>query len=298
MAKSMVTIKSYKMITQDQIKKASKFLGLHNEKEILLLLNSWDPGSSKLIEALGFKAIGTTSMGISASLGYPDCQAIPFDEMVAAIKRIVEKVNLPVTADIEGGYGKNIDEIVESTKQVLFTGIVGINIEDSYDLNPKLVDVIEFCERISAIRDMANSYGIHLVINARTDVFITSSDRNDEMMKEAIVRGNKYKEAGADCIFVPDVWQRDEIEVLVNEIETPINILSNPTNGTGFPPSISELEEIGVARLSLGSSLMKSTFASVKKIGEEIIENGTYELLSKHLQPIPETLIAYQMATR
>ncbi len=285
------------MISQDQINKASEFLKLHTAKEILVLLNSWDPGSSKLIEASGFKAIGTTSMGISASLGYPDCQAIPFNEMKDAVKRITDKVTLPVTADIEGGYGETLDEIVQSTKQIMLTGIVGINIEDSYNLSPELVDTSEFCERIAAIREMSDSLGIHLVINARTDVFITSSGRQDERLRESIERGNRYKEAGADCIFVPDVWERDKIKVLVHEIDAPINILSNPTNGTGFPPSIGELEEIGVARVSLGSSLMKSTLASIKRIGEEVVEKGTYETLSKQLEPISETLLAYKMAT-
>lgn len=282
---------------KNQAEKALDFLNLHKEKEILVLLNSWDPGSSKLVEASGFRAIGTTSMGISASLGYPDCQTIPFEEMRDAVKRIVDKVTLPVTADIEGGYGRTINEIVTSTKQLLQTGIVGINIEDSYNLSPELVDVTEFCERIAAIREMADSLGMHLVINARTDVFITSSGLENNRLKESIERGNKYREAGADCIFIPNVWQKGKIKTLVDEIDAPINILSNPTNGTGFPPSIGELEELGVARVSLGSSLMKSTLASIKKIGDELTEKGSYETLSSYLEPISETLIAYKMAT-
>ena len=285
------------MISQNQINKASDFLKFHSDREILVLLNSWDPGSSKLIQASGFKAIGTTSMGISASLGYPDCQAIPFQEMLDAIKRIVNKVNLPVTADIEGGYGKSLDEIVESTRKILLTGIVGINIEDSYDLNPKLINPDEFCERIKAIREMANSLGIHLVINARTDVFITYSGSESNRLSESIERGNRYREAGADCIFIPDVWQREKINTLVNEINSPINILSNPTNGTGFPPSIGELEEMGVARVSLGSSMMKSTLVLTKKVSEELIEKGTYGVLSASIEPIQDTLKAYKMAT-
>lgn len=285
------------MISQNQINRASDLLNLHNGEEILVLLNSWDPGSSKLIEASGFKAIGTSSMGISASLGYPDCQAIPFKEMVEAVKRIVDKVNLPVTADIEGGYGQNLNAIVESTKEIILTGIVGINIEDSYDLNPKLVDPIEFCERISAIREMANSLGIHIVINARTDVFLTSSGSESNRLKESIDRGNKYREAGADCVFIPDVWQKEKIKTLVSEINAPINILSNPTNGTGFPPSIRELEAIGVARVSLGSSLMKSTLSLTKRIADELIKKGSYNVLSENLEPIADTLEAYKMAT-
>lgn len=286
-----------KMISQNQINKALDFLKLHQKQEILILLNSWDPGSSKLIEASGFKAIGTTSMGIAASLGYPDSQVIPFQEMLDAVKRIVDKVTLPVTADIEAGYGKDINEIVNSCKQFILTGIVGINIEDSYKLSPQLLDSSEFCERISAIREMATALRIHLVINARTDAFITCSGSANDQLKESIDRGNKYRAAGADCIFIPNVYHRDKIKTLVTEIDAPINILSNPTNGAGLPPSIRELEELGVARVSFGSSLMKSTLASTRKIAQEVLEDGTYKTLSEHLEPISETLIAYQMAT-
>lgn len=285
------------MISPEQIQQAQTFLNFHTDKEILVLLNSWDPGSSKLIEANGFKAVGTTSMGISASLGYPDCQTIPFKEMVEAIERIVNKISIPLTADIEAGFGENIEEIVDCTKQIILAGAVGINIEDSYNLSPKLVETIEFCNRIKAIREMADALGIHLVINARTDVFITSSGSENERLNESIVRGNKYREAGADCIFVPDVWEKDKIKTLVKEINAPINILSNPTNGTGFPPSIKELEEMGVARVSLGSSLMKSTLHTIKQIGEEVMHQGTYQLLAERLNPIPETIKAYKMAT-
>ncbi len=173
------------MLPASQQEKATEFSKLHTNEDILVLLNSWDPGSSKLIEAGGFKAIGTTSMGIAASLGYPDCQTIPFDEMVAAIKRIVEKVSLPVTADIEGGYGKNLAEIIACTKKIIESGVVGINIEDSYNLSPKLVDEVEFCERITAIRELSNTLNIHLVINARTDVFLTASGSEQSRLKES-----------------------------------------------------------------------------------------------------------------
>lgn len=285
------------MVTLKQKNKAELFLKLHEDKEILVLLNSWDPGSSRLIEACGLKAIATTSMGISASLGYPDCQAIPFSEMVDAITKIVNKVNLPVTADIEGGYGKNLKEIVLSIEKIISTGIVGINIEDSYELNPQLLDEKEFCERISAIRELSVSLGFHLVINARTDVFLTSAGEPEHRLPEAIRRGNKYREAGADCIFVPDVSQEDKIETLVKEIDAPINILVNPSRGTGLPPPISMLENLGVSRVSFGSAPMKATLAMTKKIVSEVMDDGTYNALFENLSPIPETLKAYNMAT-
>jgi 2-methylisocitrate lyase-like PEP mutase family enzyme len=149
------------MISSFQKEKAEMFLKFHQEKEILVLLNSWDIGSSKLIEACGYKAIATTSMGIAASLGYPDCQIIQLSEMIVVINGIVNAVQVPVTVDIEAGYGNNLNEIIDSVEKIIATGIVGINIEDSIDLNPVLIDEMEFCERISAIRALSDSLGFH-----------------------------------------------------------------------------------------------------------------------------------------
>ncbi len=284
------------MVSSIQKEKADLFLKYHEDKEILVLLNSWDIGSSKLIEACGYKAIATTSMGIAASLGYPDCQVIQLAEMIQAITGIVNGVQVPVTVDIEAGYGKNLTEIIESVKKIIATGIVGINIEDSIDLSPVLMDETEFCERISAIRALSDSLGFHLVINARTDSFYVSSGSPREKLAESIRRGNKYREAGADCIFVQPVWERETISTLVKEINAPINILSNPGIAAGLPPSVRELQELGVARLSLGSSLMKATLSLIKKVADELSEKGTYNTLFDALTPLPAAALAYKMA--
>lgn len=284
------------MVLITQKEKAEQFLKLHHEKEILVLLNSWDVGSSKLIEACGYKAIATTSMGIAASLGYPDSQVIQLSEMIETITGIVNGVQVPVTVDIEAGYGNDLNEIIASVKKIIATGIVGINIEDSIDLNPTLIDEIEFCERISAIRELSDALGFHLVINARTDSFYVSSGSSQEKLRESIKRGNKYREAGADCIFVQPVWEKEMISTLVREINAPINILSNPTMGSGLPLSVSELQDLGVARLSLGSSLMKATLALIKKVADELAEKGTYNILLDTLTPFPDAVMAYKMA--
>ena len=284
------------MVSSIQREKAEMFLRFHQDKDILVLLNSWDIGSSKLIEACGYKAIATTSMGIAASLGYPDSQVIKLSEMIHVITGIVNGVQVPVTVDIEAGYGTNLNEIIDSVKQIISTGIVGINIEDSIDLSPELVDEMEFCERISAIRALSDSLGFHLVINARTDSFYTTSGSPQEKLKESIKRGNKYQEAGADCIFIQPVWDRETISTLVKEINAPVNILSNPGNGAGLPPSVRELQDLGVARLSLGSSVMKATLALIKKIADELLQKGTYNLLSDTLTPLPDAAMAYKMA--
>lgn len=286
------------MISIIQKKKAELFLKYHHDKEILVLLNSWDIGSSKLIEACGYKAIATTSMGIAASLGYPDCQIIQLPEMLQVITGIINAVKVPVTVDIEAGYGNTLNEIIDSAKKIIATGIVGINIEDSINLNPVLIDEMEFCERISAIRSLTDSMGFHLVINARTDSFYTSTGSAQEKLSESIRRGNKYREAGADCIFVQPVWEKETIATLVKEINAPINILVNPTIGAGVTPSISELQDLGVARVSLGSGLMKATLALIKKVANELSEKGTYNILLDTLTPLPDAALAYKMTTR
>lgn len=284
------------MVSSIQKEKAELFLKYHHDKEILVLLNSWDIGSSKLIEASGYKAIATTSMGIAASLGYPDCQIIQPSEMIQVITGIVKAVKAPVTVDIEAGYGNNLNEIIDSVKKIIVTGIVGINIEDSIDLNPMLIDEIEFCERISAIRALSDSLGFHLVINARTDSFYTTSGSHQEKLSESIKRGNKYREAGADCIFVQPVSDKETISTLIKEINSPINILANPTIGMGVTPSTKELQELGVARVSLGSGLMKATLALIKKVADELTEKGTYNILLESLTPLPDAIMAYKMA--
>jgi 2-methylisocitrate lyase-like PEP mutase family enzyme len=284
------------MVSSIQKEKAEMFLKFHQDKEILVLLNSWDIGSSKLIEACGYKAIATTSMGIAASFGYPDCQVIQLSEMIEVITGIVNAVKVPVSVDIEAGYGNNLTEIIDSVKKIIATGIVGINIEDSIDLNPVLIEEMEFCERIAAIRSLSDSLGFHLVINTRTDSFYTSSGSTQEKLSESIKRGNKYREAGADCIFIQPVWEKETISTLVKEIKAPVNILSNPGIGAGLPPSVRELQDLGVARLSLGSSLMKATLALIKKIANELSEKGTYNILLDSLTPLPDAVLAYKMA--
>jgi 2-methylisocitrate lyase-like PEP mutase family enzyme len=280
-----------------QKEKAEQFLKFHHDDDVLVILNSWDPGSSKLVEACGFKAVGTTSMGVAASLGYPDCQTLSFEEMYDAVSRIVKSVSVPVTVDFEGGFGKDIEAILKNTERLIKTGIVGINIEDSVSLNPKLLEIGEFCERLKAIRELSNSMGIHLVINARTDSFLAQSGKLEERLAESVKRGNKYREAGADCVFIPNITERDKISELVNEIEAPVNILANPTNGAGLPPSINELKELGVARLSVGSSAMKSTLLLMKNIAEGLLQNGTYDNLKNASDPPEEVIKAYNMTT-
>ena len=184
-----------------QSKKADEFLKLHYEPKILLLPNAWDVITTKIYEQLGFKAIGTTSAGIAATLGYPDGEVMTLEENLNIVKRILKKTSLPVSVDIEAGYSSSIEGAVKAAEAALEIGAVGINLEDSTgnDNNP-FFNTSEVVERIKGIRSMAEARGIHLVINLRTDVYMLEKEKPQLKFKHTVERANIYKESGADCI--------------------------------------------------------------------------------------------------
>lgn len=261
-----------------QKQKAADFLALHAASPILLLANAWDATSAKIFEQEGFKAIGTTSAGISASLGYPDVQRMSLEDNLSVVQRMVRHTELPVSVDIEAGYSDTIDGVVDAARAVLAIGAVGLNLEDSTSLPEKpFYEMTEQAERIAAIREIATKAGIHLVINARADFYMLSDEPKAQRLSATIAHANAYRAAGADCIFVPDVGDldREAIAVLVNEVDAPLNIIA----GADSPP-LAELEALGVARVSLGPRPMRSVLTFLREIAGELIKKGTYELMS------------------
>ena len=257
---------------------AEKFLKLHHDKNILLLPNAWDVVTAKIYENLGFKALGTTSAGIAATLGYPDGQKMSLEENLSVVKRIIEHTNLPVSADIEAGYSDSVEGAVEAAREALEIGAVGINLEDSTGSETKpFFEISEMVYRINAIRNMAEKIGIHLFINIRTDVFMLGKEELPEKLRLTIERAKIYKEAGADCIFIPDIGDFNEhiITGLVKKINAPLNIIAGENI-----PSAQKLEEIGVARLSFGPRPMRALLALLVKMEKELLERGTYEMMS------------------
>ncbi len=252
--------------------KAEHFRELHQGSHILVLPNAWDAASAKVFERAGFSAVATTSAGIAASYGYPDGEHISRGEMLDVIGRISQIVAVAVTADMEAGYGITPEQVAETARLVLEAGAIGMNLEDGVpDSAHPLVDLTLQIEKIRAVRQMADAFGVPLVINARTDVY-EKLDRNDKtLLDQAIQRGNAYSQAGADCIFVIDVSDRETIEQLVSRIDSPVNILA----GVGSP-SIAELEQLGVARVSFGSIPMRATMSLVRQIAGELRMRGTY----------------------
>ncbi len=262
----------------EQKQKADDFLALHHAPTILILPNAWDVTSGKIFELEGFKAIGTTSAAISSTLGYADGQHMSLAENMEVVQRIVKNTTLPVSADIESGYATSIQGVVKAAQAALNIGAVGLNLEDSTgDPATPFFDKALQQDKIKAIREMAVGKGIHLVINARTDVIMNNGD-SPQNLREAIERGNAYREAGADCIFVPDVGNLDRklIPFLVNEIDAPINMIAGATT-----PPITDLQEMGVARVSLGPRPMRAVLSLLRKIAKELMTTGTYELMSE-----------------
>lgn len=253
--------------------KVKMFAELHKKKKPFILANAWDAASARIFEKAGFSAIGTTSAGIAGSRGYRDGQNIPLPEMLDNIEQILSAVTLPVSVDIEAGFGKNEEEIVDTITKVVSLGAVGINLEDGTG-NPAspLTPLAEQVGKMRAIRREIPAE--HLWINARVDVFYLGLLGKEEALKETIKRAHAYLAAGADSIFVV-VNDKELISALIREIKAPLNLLANPKL-----PSMQELQELGVARVSLGSGPMRATLGLLEQISQELLERGTYQSLT------------------
>ena len=266
------------MELETQRERAAAFLAMHSGPRILILPNAWDVASARVLEAAGFGALGTTSAGVAASLGYPDGERVPLDGMLRAVRRISESVMVPVTADIEAGYGVNEGAVAETVKGAIGAGAVGINLEDgANDPQPPLIELAAHAAKVSAARRAAASTGVPVVINARTDVYLLEVGEPRSRLREAVRRANAYLEAGADCAFVPGVGDAATIATLVREIAGPVNILVGPG-----VPAIPQLAESGVARVSVGSGLVRAALALVRRAAEELLSSGTYASFTEH----------------
>ncbi len=267
-----------------QREKAMLFRAMHIAPEILILPNAWDAASARVFEHSGFAAVGTSSAGLANSLGYPDGEYAPRDELLFVVRRIAHTVRVPVTADIEAGYGANsIVETVKTVQGVLDSGAVGINLEDAAAGGSALVDSALQSEKIRAIRALGETAAIPLVINARTDAFHLLGLEPRAQLKLALERAGAYREAGADCVFVPFVRDAATIGELAKEIDGPVNILATPGG-----PGVAELARLGVARVSVGSGPHRATLALIRRIATELREEGAYDSFMKDTIPYPE----------
>jgi len=259
---------------ENQKAKANAFRALHRGPEPLVLANVWDVASARILEEAGFPALATTSAGVAFSLGYTDGQKISREEMLARGARIARAVKVPVTADVEAGYGNRPEDAAETARQVIDAGAIGMNLEDASDRPHELADLSLQLEKIRAIREAALKSGVLLVLNARTDVYLEQVGAPETRYDETVRRLTAYRDAGADCVFAPGLRDSDTISRLAKDVKCPLNILAGPGS-----PSIPELKELGVARVSLGSTPMRATLGLLQRMAAELKSTGTYTIL-------------------
>ena len=246
--------------------RAALLLRLHDRTRTLVLPNVWDVASARVVEQAGFPALATSSAGVAAVLGYPDGQRIPPREMLDMVARITRAVRVPVTADLEAGYGDSGRTVTAA----LEAGAVGMNLEDGTE-EGTLLPIAEHVEQVRAARAAAALHGVPFVINARTDVYLLGIGEPRGRFAQALERARAYLAAGADCIFVPGVRDADTIGALARAIDGPLNVLAGP----GTPP-VATLEKLGVARVSAGSAPMRAALTHARRVAEEMRDRGTY----------------------
>jgi 2-methylisocitrate lyase-like PEP mutase family enzyme len=242
---------------------------------MLVLPNIWDPIGARILEAKGYPAVATASAAVSASLGYQDGERINRSTLIDILGRIARSVDVPVTADIETGYGESLSELELTAELVIESGVVGVNIEDSLEKGAGLRSIDEQCKRISTLRQIANRHGAHLVINARVDSFVSPSFVDGQRaMEEAVVRARAYAAAGADCIYPIGPGDEATVRMLRDRIESPINILGGPTAAP-----LHVLREIGINRVSFGPFVFRSCLRKFVDIVEGLGADGDYASL-------------------
>jgi len=259
-------------VTTSMKHKANIFRNLNTQGH-LLLPNAWDAASARIFEAAGFPAIGTTSAGIAYSRGFCDAQQISREEMIREVAIIARAVDIPVTADIEAGYGPDVGDVIETVRAVIDAGAVGINLEDNtHEGIRSLFDVTVQAERIAAAKSEGERNGIALTVNARTDIFLLDlgADEN-ERIAMTTERGHAYIAAGADLVFVPKLIDTRITQHLSDAFEGRLNLMAMPG-----APAASVLFNAGARRISLGPIAMLANLGTVQNIAQELRQTGTW----------------------
>jgi len=278
------------MAKKAQAELAREFLKLHGGSKILVLPNAWDVASARIFEEAGFPAIGTSSAGVAFSLGYPDGQKIRREEMLAVVRRIAEAVDVPITADVEAGFGSTPEAVADTAREVIAAGAVGMNLEDGDEGRPDfLVDLARQKEIIRAVLEVGKGAGISFVLNARTDIFLYGIGPAETRLARAIERLNAYREAGAQSLFAPGVKDKETIAQLARGLTGPLNILAT----VGTPP-VAELQRLGVARVSVGSGPMRATLGFLGRMARQLHDEGAFTLMTEGTIPYADVNRLFQ----
>lgn len=262
-------------MTDLQRSRALRFHELH-QSGTFIMPNAWDAGSARMLAAAGFSAMGTTSAGIAFAAGLPDHQRMDRNRMLAQIAEIVSSVDLPVSADLEAGYGIEPGQVAETVRLAIAAGAVGCNIEDLGRSASDLLEADLACQRIAAAREAAGG-SMPFTLTARTDAFLT---RHPDALAESIRRGNAFREAGADCFFAPGISDLETIKTLVRSVDLPLTVVMGLA---GNPLTFDELQKAGVRRISIGGSLARACFGLIREAAREMRESGTFRFADRQV---------------
>ncbi|MFY9717433.1 MAG: isocitrate lyase/phosphoenolpyruvate mutase family protein [Thermoplasmata archaeon] len=259
---------------ESQARRAEAFRALHHRPKLLVLPNAWDVASARLFEQSGFPAIATSSAGLMVSLGFPDGEEMPRRQLVAAVARIARALSVPLTADVVSGYGASVAAVVSTVRQMLRAGAIGINLEDLRPSGKGLYPLPAQVAKIRAIRQLGESLGIPLVLNARTDAYRHSPGGEPARLREAIRRSIELRDAGADCVYPMGVSESSSIQTFVEALGCPVNVMIRP----GLPP-LRTLERLGVKRVSFGPAASYAAMGFLRRASREVRERGTFRML-------------------
>jgi len=263
------------MSSAEQSQQAERIRGMHRGPKLLLLPNAWDAMSAWVLAAAGFEAVATTSGGVSWSLGYADGEQAPWSEVVAATARIVRAARVPVTADIEAGFGETPDAVMRSVTEIIVAGAIGVNLEDGTVGPVPIRSLADAAGRIRAAREAAKAAGMPIVINGRIDLYLRNIGDEASRFDETVARGRAYLAAGADCVYPIGLRDTATMGRLVQALGAPINV-----NVRAGSPSVAELEALGIARASTASQIALMAMSMTRQIADELRTTGRFDQLA------------------
>jgi len=267
------------MTKDEQRRLAEAFRNMHRGPRLLLLPNAWDAMSARIFEAAGFAAVATTSAGLAWALGFPDGEQAPWSEVVAATQRIARTVRVPVSADIEGGYGETSDEVARNVTEIIGAGAVGINLEDGCHAGVPIRSIDDAAARIRAARAAATAAEVPLFINARIDLYLKHIGDDESRFAETVERSKAYLAAGADGIFPFGLTDPGVIAELAKAVGAPLNVM-----GRAGMPDVAELQRLGVARVSTASGAALAAMSLTQKIAAELRATGRFDMLESSMK--------------
>lgn len=255
---------------KNQAEKSGDFVALHQRGDCFVIPNPWDIGSARLLQHLGFKALASTGAGFAFSQGRAD-QSINARDMLGHLAMLTAATDLPISADLQNGFGDSPDEVAQTIVAAAATGIVGGSIEDaSGDATNPVYDIGLAVERIRSAAEVAKSLNFKFMLTARAENYLYG--RSD--LKDTIRRLQAYQDAGADVLFAPGIQTKEDIRTIVQSVDRPVNVIMG---FQGVQLKLDELRELGVARVSLGGSLARAAYGALVRAASEVQSLGTFD---------------------